>query len=209
MSDHTLTFPKRKHEIISGIYMFTCLANGKRYIGSSYDIYKRLKEHLGHLARNDHGNHYLQGAWNLYGEEAFDIVILEECAPNIRNARERELITELAPEWNLKLPNVERDSWTASEETRARISAGGRGKPKSEAHRAKMSEWQVGKKLSQETKDKIAAARKGQPVSEEAKQKISKAFKGRQIPQETRQKMSSAIREGIRKKRDLLQGRLF
>lgn len=211
MPDHTLTFPKRKHEIISGVYMFTCLANGKRYIGSSYDIYKRLGEHIGHLVRNDHGNHYLQDAWNLYGEQVFDIVILEECAPNVRNAREREIVIELAPEWNLALPNLEKDTWTVSEETRARISAAGRGRPKSEEHRAKMSEWQIGKKLSQETKDKIAAAHRGKAkqFSDEHRQRLSDARKGQVMSPEAIAKLKVTWAEKKRRKREELQGRLF
>lgn len=209
MSDHTLTFPKRKHEVICGVYMITCLPNGKRYIGSSYDIYKRLQEHLGHLARNDHGNRYLQEAWNFYGEEAFDIVILEECLPDVRNTRERALILEHSPEWNLKLPNLERDTWTASEETRARISAAGRGRQKSEEHRAKIGESQVGKKLSQATRDKIAAAHTGKKLSEEHKRRVGESGKGRAKSPEMRAKNSLALRAYWERRRGLVQGRLF
>lgn len=209
MPDHTLTFPKRKHEVICGVYMFTCLANGKRYIGSSYDIYKRLQEHLGHLARNDHENHYLQEAWNFYGEDAFDVVILEECLLDARNARERVLILEYSPEWNLKLPNLERDAWAASEETRAKISAAGRGRPKSEEHRARIGESQVGKKLSQATRDRIAAAHTGKKLSEEHKQKVSEAGRGRAKSPEMRAKNSLALKAYWERRRNLAQGRLF
>lgn len=192
MSDHTPTIYKRKQEVICGIYMITCLAGGERYIGSSYDIYKRLREHLGHLVRNDHVNHYLQAAWNRYGEFAFKIEILEECRRDQRNQRERELIAELEPEWNLKLPNVERDTWTASDETRARISAAGRGKSKSEEHRARIGESQIGKRLSEETKAKISAAHIGKKLSEEHKRKVSETSKGRIKSPETRAKLSAA-----------------
>ncbi len=192
MSDHTLTFPKRKNEVISGVYMFTCLANGKRYIGSSYNIYKRLGEHIGHLVRQDHGNHYLQEAWDLYGEYAFNIEILEECAPNMRNAKEKELILALAPEWNLKLPNVEKDTWTVSEETRKRISEAGKGRVFSEEHRRRKSEAQVGRRLSEETKAKIAAAHTGKKLSDEHKRKVSEAGKGRTMPQDARDRISKA-----------------
>lgn len=192
MSNHTPTTYKRKREVISGVYMITCLAGGERYIGSSYDIYKRLSEHIGHLVRNDHGNHYLQSAWNRYGEFAFKIEILEECPRGRRNKRERELILELAPEWNLKLPNVEKDTWTVSEETRARISSAGKGRVFSEEHRRRKSEAQFGRKLSEETKAKIAAAHTGKKLSEEHKRKVGEASKGRTLSVEARAKISAA-----------------
>lgn len=208
----TPILPKQISEIKShtcGIYLITCLPTSERYIGSSVDVRKRLREHRGHLLRNDHGNHHLQSAWNKYGCESFDFKLLEVCDFCVRNKRERELIIELCPEWNLKLPNLERDTWTASEETRARISAAGKGRKFSDEHKAKMGAWQIGKKLSQETKDKIAAAHKGRKLSQETKQKLSEKFKGRHVSPETIAKRKEAL---IRKKQlrfEELQGDLF
>ena len=41
-----------------GIYMILDLINGKRYIGSSVDMYNRLHEHFHNLKNNkSHNNH--------------------------------------------------------------------------------------------------------------------------------------------------------
>lgn len=42
--------------------------NGKRYIGSSLNIRKRLWEHRANLRHNKHCNPHLQASWNRYGE---------------------------------------------------------------------------------------------------------------------------------------------
>lgn len=54
-----------------GIYIIFNLVNGKRYIGSSVDLYNRLHEHRHNLAYNKSHNQHLQNAWNKYGSDFF------------------------------------------------------------------------------------------------------------------------------------------
>lgn len=61
---------------ISGIYKIIC-KNNKFYIGSSTNIDKRLKQHIGLLNKNKHYNSRLQKAWNEYGEHNFRYEIIE------------------------------------------------------------------------------------------------------------------------------------
>jgi group I intron endonuclease len=61
---------------ISGIYMIKNKLNNKCYIGSSINIYNRWKGHIKQLKRNKH-NKYFQNAWNKYGEENFEFIIIE------------------------------------------------------------------------------------------------------------------------------------
>ena len=68
----------------SGIYEFFNLTNGKRYIGSSKDIYNRLHEHYHNLQNNKAHNKHFQAAWNKYGEESFIYNILEFCNEEVR-----------------------------------------------------------------------------------------------------------------------------
>jgi len=66
---------------LCGIYCIENLANNKKYIGLSRDIRRRWNEHRSDLRNNNHANPYLQSAWNLYGEDAFEFSIVELCDP--------------------------------------------------------------------------------------------------------------------------------
>ncbi len=56
---------------ISGIYQIKNIINGKLYIGSTKNLYKRYYDHSYRLKRNIHENSKLQNAFNKYGEENF------------------------------------------------------------------------------------------------------------------------------------------
>lgn len=51
---------------MSGVYQIYNTETNKRYIGSSIDVQRRLKEHLRNLKANRHCNQHLQNAWNGY-----------------------------------------------------------------------------------------------------------------------------------------------
>lgn len=51
---------------MSGIYQIYNPINNKRYIGSSINVERRLKEHLRNLEKNRHCNDHLQSAYNKY-----------------------------------------------------------------------------------------------------------------------------------------------
>lgn len=65
---------------ISGIYKIINKVNDKFYIGSSNDIKRRWGEHKRRLNGGRHLNPHLQSSWDYYGEDAFDIVIVEICS---------------------------------------------------------------------------------------------------------------------------------
>ena len=56
-------------EKICGVYKIENSVNGKYYIGSSNNIYRRWKEHIKLLNKNNHHSPHLQFAWNKYGEK--------------------------------------------------------------------------------------------------------------------------------------------
>lgn len=66
-------------ETISGIYGIYCKPTKKWYIGSTYSIKKRWKEHHKCLRGGHHPNIYLQRAWNKYHKKQFKFKILETC----------------------------------------------------------------------------------------------------------------------------------
>jgi group I intron endonuclease len=74
--------------LICGIYKIVNLINEKRYVGSSVDIIGRFFHHQCNLRHNHHPNKHLQNAWNKYGENNFDFIIIEECLES--NLLERE-----------------------------------------------------------------------------------------------------------------------
>jgi len=59
------------------VYKIENKENGKKYIGSSWKIKERFKQHLSALRNNRHPNKELQKDWNEYGEESFKFEVLE------------------------------------------------------------------------------------------------------------------------------------
>ncbi len=64
-------------DIISGIYQFRNIVNGRIYIGSSIDIFLRKKNHLNFLNKDKHHSKTFQSAFDEYGEENFEHSIIE------------------------------------------------------------------------------------------------------------------------------------
>lgn len=61
-----------------GIYIITCKANKKVYIGQSIDIKNRLRGHKYDLRKGIHQNAHMQNAFNQYGESEFLFEVLCE-----------------------------------------------------------------------------------------------------------------------------------
>lgn len=77
------------------VYVITCSATSKVYVGSSVKPRIRLKDHWVILTKGCHENSYLQRAWNKYGAEQFSWKIVETCPEDQRWIREQWWIDEL------------------------------------------------------------------------------------------------------------------
>ena len=99
----------------SGIYCIINIKNGKKYIGSSKNIYKRLLKHRSLLRKNKHQNKILQNSWNKYNEYNFDYYILEYCDENQLQIKEQQYIDTNNSDFNIT-KIVERN--TLSKESR-------------------------------------------------------------------------------------------
>lgn len=73
----------------SGIYGIKNKINGKIYIGSSGNIRLRWKSHRSSLKRQCGTNQYLQRAYNKYGFDAFEFLVVEFCDVSILTEKEQ------------------------------------------------------------------------------------------------------------------------
>ena len=117
----------------SGIYCIENTANCKNYVGSSKNIYQRLLKHFALLRHNKHENAYLQNAWNKYGENSFEWIILEKCNKKDLTKREQYYIDSLEGEYNITR-KVERN--ILSKESRIK-----QGNTRKRLHREGKLEW--------------------------------------------------------------------
>ena len=81
----------------SGIYMLVCRVNGKRYIGQSKNIRRRMNEHKSVRDCKT----VISRAIAKYGWDAFDKTVLEICPVEELDEKEIHYIAELKPEYNL------------------------------------------------------------------------------------------------------------
>lgn len=150
---------------ICGIYMWTNTLNGKRYIGQSVDLSKRLSRYKGGHFK---GQRALYAAFKKYGKENFVFEILWSSTTldiDALNNFERDFIylfDTMAPNgYNLKEGG---NNGKLSDETKKKI--GESNKNISNETRQKMSEASkgnkrcLGRKLSEETKHRIGKANK-------------------------------------------------
>lgn len=136
----------------SGIYIITCVANRKVYVGSSVNINSRFSRHRADLKHGVHQNKHMQNAYNKYGVNFFVYKLIEECLPAQLQEREQFYINKYR-------------SWEKSN--------GFNKFPNAYTPR--------GYKLSKITKQKISKAMKGHSCSEETRKKIGIKHKGKKI----------------------------
>ena len=187
------------------IYCIVNLTNNKKYIGQTsdqggyevrWDKHKRLLRSNNHVGRNGKADH-LQNAWNKYGEENFEFILLHELTFN----NEEELIKELnrlevyyIKEWNLLNRNL---GYNISSGGSSGNNFAGKSEEEMNEIKQKMSEKRKGKNNpfygkhhTEETKRKISEYNKGRyegkknpfygkAHSEEVRKKISEHNKGR------------------------------
>lgn len=156
-----------------GVYRITNTADGKFYIGSSKNIRVRWNRHRLYLRKGLHPNHYLQNAWNLYGEVSFKLSVELHCDVSSLQKEEQKLLDIY---WdNCKnCYNMSKDVVCPmrgkhhSEETKKRLAVTSTGKRHTEDELRKMSEAQLGslnhqfgKRMPLEVRLKMSASHKG------------------------------------------------
>lgn len=193
----------------SGIYFIQNLITENVYVGSSVDVYRRMKAHKIQLQNNRHGNIKLQRAFNKHGEENFQFFCIEKVT-DLESLISREqywidYMKSCKEGYNCRPKAESNRGRIVSEETRKKLSKVNKGKAISEETRKKISKFHKGRIHSIVQNKKISEAKKGHKVSEETRKKISDKLKGRPVPkevlerrpkiivsEETRRKMSEA-----------------
>lgn len=89
---------------IACVYQIVNTVNGKRYVGSTIDFYRRQYNHFHDLRKGRHHSKSLQDDYNRYGEEAFAVRIIE-LVENHENLfdREQHYIDAFKPEYNVMM----------------------------------------------------------------------------------------------------------
>lgn len=179
---------------VCGIYCIVHLTSGEKYAGQSVDVVARKRVHFSQLGCGKHGSSHLQAAYVLYGRADFEFRILEECAESMLDIREREWIAYFCstqPAFGYNLESGGSLNKHVSVETRAKMSAAGKGKVLSAGHRAKISAANRGKVRSVETRAQMSASGKRKVFSTEHRAKISMAHKGVALSAEHRARISA------------------
>lgn len=175
----------------SGVYQIICNRNQKIYIGSAVNLSKRIKRHLFELRNKKHPSKHLQNAFNLYGEETFSVIVLEEYNSITRDnlvLREQYYLDNLKPYDR----NVGYNTCPIAKSP-AHLAL-------SEEHRKNISSGLKNHYVSQETRDKIGNAHRGKTMSSESIEKIRLAKIGVRQTEENiskRAKSYSFIKDGI------------
>lgn len=142
----------KDHKSISGIYLLHNLINNKQYVGSAYDLSKRLASYYFPSRLID--NRYISNSILKYGHDNFTLVILEVLGQKGLQSKSNLLIKEqyyidlYKPVLNLN----------------------------------PLAESSLGFKHSDQSKKLIAEFRKGKPLSEKTKLKLSILFSGELNP---------------------------
>lgn len=114
-----MIIPKSYGVKICGIYCITNTNNNKQYIGSSKNIYHRLKRHQSELKRGIHSNKHLLNSYVKHGEKVFSVSILKEVNEDFLAITEQYYIDSLKPAYNITSEVIRN---TPSKESRKKIS---------------------------------------------------------------------------------------
>lgn len=149
-----------------GIYCITCAVNGKKYIGSTKNIYRRINLHKSNLNHNDlkHNNQYFINDWNEFGCDNFEYYVLEYTNENLKD--KETYYIELYDTINRdKGYNLRRDKtgigMIVLDETRQKYSEAGKRRYSNPEERKKISDfftkfWKENEDIKQKMLDKVS-----------------------------------------------------
>lgn len=144
----------------SGIYKIMNKINNRYYVGSTKNFKSRKQRHFQGLRKGMHINKALQNAWNKYGEQNFEFIIIE-------NVDEDNLL--IVEQKYLDIAKLDSKSYNFSWNSTAPMT----GKKLTEEQKKKIGISHKGKIVSKQTKEKIRNSRLGTTKSDAEKIKVS------------------------------------
>jgi len=90
-----------------GIYAIECYITGKIYVGRSFNVYKRVKNHKNILKTGKHHNKELQSDFNKYGWSNFHCHLLEKSEELILDKREKYYMSVYTDLYNKSQENMD------------------------------------------------------------------------------------------------------
>ena len=188
-----------------GVYYIQNCASNKFYVGSSFDVYSRIKSHLNLLQRNCHTNIHMQRSYNKHGQYKFAWGICEEVFDIDQLLVVEQLWIDVMGDYNICTEAGSTRGYVATEETRAKLRAknSGEGNPMYGTKRPEVGEafrkLHTGKVLSEDHKRKCSEALKGNRGPWDNPESAAKVLDvcrvvniGRKHTAETRAKVSAA-----------------
>lgn len=145
-----------------GVYCIENKVNFKRYVGSSINMKERLRNHKNKLKRNKHVNNYLQNAFNKYGIDNFNFLIICEVQNKDDLLKVEQYYIDLYNSfYDSNGYNIRRDAssnlgFKHAEETKAKLS-----KISKKRFAKKENHNRYGVPVSSETRRKLSESRKG------------------------------------------------
>lgn len=149
------------------IYLITCTANNKIYVGSSAHVHDRQQKHFSTLKSNKHHNQHLQRAFNKYGSDFFEFEILETCL-NLEDMLSREQY------WIDKLRAADNNVGF---------------------NMCPVAGSCLGRNVKEETKKKISQSKLGHSVSVDTRRKLSIALKSNIVAAQTLDRIAASRRK--------------
>lgn len=186
----------------TGVYCWKNLINGKVYVGSSSrSLESRRKTHLLGLRSGTHWNQHLQRAWDKYGEEGFEFIVLTLCDPkdcivfeqcwldHYQSFDDRygyNISPTAGSSRGTRMTEEQKERYTEGAKKRMEdpefrersirnLTLGKKGSTKSKEHRENLARAATGKKQSAETIAKRVAKLRGRSRTQEQRSRMAAA----------------------------------
>jgi group I intron endonuclease len=167
------------------VYLITCSANGKQYVGSTVNGWEERWRGHKSCMKNGRSNPAMQNSFNAYGMDAFSCRLLETVDEGLERLVEREQY------WIEELNTMAPVGFNCRD-------AGNQGSL-TDAAKSRVSEslkqYYTENSMSDETKQKISDALSGRQRPEEVRRKISEAHQGRTVSEETKARISDGVKQ--------------